>query len=195
MRLILIRHGRTEANEKHLYCGSTDIPLSDAGRKELEDIKQHAVYPDVAGMRIITSGKQRCDETLDILFGTSRHETDPDFCEIDFGVFEMRSYEDMKDDPVYIEWISGDNEANIAPGGESGNIMTDRVIRGIRHLEEDGRDALLVTHGGVIAAVMAYMFPEENRNRYEWQPYCGGGYIIDTEDRSWERIPEKDQPV
>ena len=31
MRILLLRHGITEANEKHLYCGSTDLPLSPAG--------------------------------------------------------------------------------------------------------------------------------------------------------------------
>ena len=30
MRILLLRHGITEANEKHLYCGSTDLPLSPA---------------------------------------------------------------------------------------------------------------------------------------------------------------------
>ena len=25
MTIYLIRHGKTEANEKHLYCGSTDL--------------------------------------------------------------------------------------------------------------------------------------------------------------------------
>ena len=190
MRLILIRHGRTEANEKHLYCGSTDISLSAAGRSELEELRDHSVYPDVSGMRIMTSGKKRCDETLDILFGKMPHETDSDFCEMDFGVFEMRSYDQMKEDPQYIEWISGDNEANVCPGGESGKLMTGRVLRGIEDLLQNGKDTLLVTHGGVIAAVMAWMFPQENRSRYEWQPACGKGYIIDTAEHSWSMIPE-----
>ena len=35
MRILLLRHGITEANEKHLYCGSTDLPLSRAGREAL----------------------------------------------------------------------------------------------------------------------------------------------------------------
>jgi len=43
MKLILIRHGKTEANEKHLYCGSTDIPLSDGGKAEL--IEKNGVSP------------------------------------------------------------------------------------------------------------------------------------------------------
>lgn len=32
-RLYLIRHGNTEANLQHRYCGSTDLPLSQPGRR------------------------------------------------------------------------------------------------------------------------------------------------------------------
>ena len=188
MKLILIRHGLTEANEKHLYCGSTDIPLSGAGIDALKKKREEGTLPDITGLRVITSGMKRCGETLALLFGDIEHETDTDFREMDFGVFEMRSYDEMKDDPQYIEWISGDNEANIAPGGESGNIMTARVIRGLGRLTDDGRGALVVTHGGVIAAIMAYLFPGEGKNRYEWQPGAGGGYEIDTEAGTYRRF-------
>lgn len=179
MKLVLIRHGVTAANEKHLYCGSTDIGLSDAGRTALARRKEVAEYPDVSGLRVVTSGKKRCEETLEILYGNVEHEIDPAFCEIDFGAFEMRSYEELKNDPAYIEWITGDNERNIAPGGESGEIMTKRVLEGLERLIAGGRDTLLVTHGGVIAAIMAHLFPGEGKNRYEWQPSPGGGYLID----------------
>ena len=42
MRILLLRHGITEANEKHLYCGSTDRPrrASAAGNARTG----HAVY-------------------------------------------------------------------------------------------------------------------------------------------------------
>ena len=39
-------------------------------------------------------------------------------------------------------------------------------------------DAVIVTHGGVIAAIMAHLFPE-GKNRYEWQSPNGGGYVIE----------------
>ena len=39
MRLILLRHGLTEANERHLYFGSTDLPLSERGREALRRSK------------------------------------------------------------------------------------------------------------------------------------------------------------
>ena len=184
MKLILIRHGRTEANERHLYCGSTDLPLSPAGRTALEDRRKTASYPSPEGMRVLTSGMLRCEETLAVLYGDLPHTADPAFREMDFGAFEMRSYEEMKEDPAYIAWISGDNEESVTPGGESGNGMTERVLGGLDRLLSEGRDTLLVTHGGVIAAIMARLFPEEGKNRYEWQPEPGGGYEIDLDERS-----------
>lgn len=185
MKLILIRHGKTAANDLRLYCGKTDIGLSDNGIKELENIK-YAL--DITGMRVITSGKKRCEQTLLLLFGDVPHESDPAFCEMDFGAFEMRSYDEMKNDGDYIAWISGDNEKNVAPGGESGEIMQKRVFEGLDRLLIDGRNTLLITHGGVIAAVMSRLFPGENKNRYEWQPAPGGGYEADTEKRTYEAL-------
>ena len=141
------------------------------------------------GMRILTSGKKRCEETLEILFGKLPHEADPAFREMEFGAFEMRSYEEMKDDQEYIAWISGDNEKNVAPGGESGEIMKERVLDGFGRLIAEGKDTLLVTHGGVIALITAELFPEENKNRYEWQPKPGGGHSVDTVNRTYSAIP------
>ena len=185
MKLILIRHGKTEANEKHLYCGSTDLPLSEGGKSELTERKSTVKYPSIDGFRILTSGMRRCEETLTILFGDIPHDTDTAFREMDFGAFEMRSYEEMKNDPDYIAWITGDNEANVTPGGESGNLMTERVFEGLKRLIADGRDTLIVTHGGVIAAVMTYLFAAEGKNRYEWQPKPGGGYVIDVTGKQY----------
>ena len=188
MKLILIRHGNTEANEKHLYCGSTDLPLSHAGKAALLERKAAAGIPLAEGFRILTSGMRRCEETLSLLYGEVPHETDAAFREMDCGAFEMRSYEEMKTDPAYIAWISGNNEANVCPGGESGEIMTARVVKGLEKLMADGRDSLLVTHGGVIAAIMTYLFPEEGKNRYEWQPKPGGGYAIDLAAKTWRGV-------
>lgn len=173
MRILLLRHGITEANEKHLYCGSTDLPLSPAGRAALR--RQEMPAP---GTRFITSGMRRCNETLQALFGTVPYEIEPDFREIDFGDFEMKSYEMLKDDPAYQTWLTGDNEKNVPPNGESGEHMTRRALAAFARVQKAGRDAVIVTHGGVIAAIMAHLFPE-GKNRYEWQSPNGGGYVIE----------------
>ena len=179
MTVYLIRHGETEANEKRLYCGSTDLSLSEPGRAELEQL-----HYDINNVRFITSGMKRTNETLQILFGDVPFEVEPRFREVDFGIFEMHSYEDLKDTPPYQAWITGDNEANIPPQGESGVQMRERVLIAFSEIRED---TCIIAHGGVIAAIMDQMFPDESKNRYEWQPQPGHGYAI--EDNSYRRIP------
>ena len=188
MKLVLLRHGATAANEAHVYCGAADPGLSAAGKTALINRKKTCRYPGICGMHVITSGMKRCEETLAVLYGDVPHETDSAFREMDFGVFEMRSYEELKTDPLYLDWITGDNETNIAPDGESGEIMTQRVRNGLVRLLREERDVLLVTHGGVIAAIMSDLFPAEKKNRYEWQPNLGRGYVADLCDMRYVRF-------
>ena len=170
MTIYLIRHGKTEANEKRLYCGSTDLPLSETGRKELSCISY-----DIKNIRFLTSGMKRTNETLKVLFGDVPFEEDPGFREVDFGIFEMRGYEELKEDLDYRNWCAGDNEANVPPGGESGRQMKQRVLEAFSEIKED---TVLICHGGVIAAIMEHLFPEENKSRYAWQPPNGRGYCL-----------------
>ena len=170
MTIYLIRHGKTEANERHLYCGSTDLSLSDAGRAELQQL-----HYDIKNVRFLTSGMKRTNETLRILFGDVPYEEDSRFREVDFGIFEMRSYEELKDTPEYQTWITGGNESNIPPHGESGVQMRNRVLGALADLKED---TCIITHGGVIAIIMENLFPNEGKNRYQWQRAPGMGYVV-----------------
>lgn len=170
MTIYLIRHGKTVANERRLYCGSTDLSLSDAGRTELR--KLHYCVGDAC---FVTSGMRRTDETLELLFGAVPHVVESRFREVDFGRFEMHSYNELKDRDDYQQWLCGDNEQNIPPDGESGAQMTVRVLDAFAALRGD---TVVVTHGGVIAAIMAHLFPLEGKSRYDWQPPAGHGYRL-----------------
>jgi len=174
MIIYLIRHGKTEANERRLYCGSTDLSLTEAGKAELRNL-----HYDIQNVRFLTSGMKRCNETMELLFPGIPYEIDPRFREVDFGIFEMHSYDELKDTPEYQAWLTGDNERNVPPEGESGQQMASRVLAAFAQIEED---TCLVTHGGVIAAIMAHLFPHEGKSRYQWQPPNGHGYCI-MEDR------------
>ena len=174
--IYLIRHGKTPANEAHLYCGSTDLSLSEAGIEELRD-RHYDISPD----RFITSGMKRTEQTLKLLFGAVPFTVEPGFREVDFGIFEMKSYQQLKDDPQYQIWLTGDNEKNTPPGGESGADMTDRVLQAYRKVEALPGDTVIVSHGGVIAAILAALFPEEGKSRYQWQPKPGCGYAVSSE--------------
>ncbi len=173
--IYLIRHGKTPANEQHLYCGSTDLPLSEAGLSELKDL-----HYCVGNARFITSGMKRTEQTLKALFGDVPFSVEPGFREVDFGVFEMHSYEQLKLRQDYQAWLTGDNESNIPPQGESGIQMTQRVIAAFEKYANSAQNTVIVTHGGVIAALMAHLFPQEQKSRYQWQPKPGHGYAIEN---------------
>ena len=172
--LYLIRHGRTEANEKWLYCGSTDLFLSEKGAEDLKGIS----YEVPTDTLFVTSGMNRTEQTLNILFGDMPHKIDKRFREVDFGIFEMKSYESLKEQEDYQTWISGDNEKNVPPKGESGEQMKIRVLKGLEDVQKEEKPVVVVCHGGVIAAIMEYLYPLENKNRYLWQPNPGHGYLI-----------------
>ena len=170
MTIYLIRHGKTEANERWLYCGSTDFGLSEAGKAELKQL-----HYDIKNVRFITSGMKRTNETLQLLFGDVPYKVDSRFREVDFGIFEMHSYEELKDTADYQIWLAGDNESNVPPGGESGVQMKERVLMAFSEIRED---VCIITHGGVIATIMQRLFPSENKNRYDWQPENGKGFYV-----------------
>lgn len=188
MIVYLIRHGKTAANERRLYCGSSDEPLSAEGRAKLLAMRQRNVYPDVEGMKIITSGMKRTNETLEILYGSAPDRCESGFREMDFGDFEMRSYAELKTDPAYQAWIMDQSGDYVLPGGESVNVFERRVIGAFENIKED---SLIVCHGGVIVAIMQHLFPEEEKNIYQWQSENGRGYriVLDGKNRTYRSIP------
>ena len=191
MILYLVRHGLTRANEAHLYCGSTDLSLSPEGRTALAAAKAAGRWPRAD--RYYTSGMKRTEETLAILYPGVTGTALPGLREIDFGDFEMKSYDMLKENPQYLAWISGDNEKNVCPHGESGEQAQARAKLALVAILEKDTDALVVAHGGVIAGAMESWFPAEGKNRYTWQPRPGQGYGIrfaEGRPQAYWTIPE-----
>jgi alpha-ribazole phosphatase len=190
--VLLLRHGMTCANEEHLYCGRLDPPLSPKGRKALEAGTNNCA----SGIweAFYTSGMKRAQETLRILFG-EKAAREARVCtglrEMDFGIFEGKSYEELKDTPSYQAWISGSNEKNTCPGGGSGIQMREAAVASFEKIlmEESAQRIVIVTHGGPMAAIMQALFPQEDKNRYEWQSDFGKGYLlqINTDSLTGER--------
>ncbi len=68
-RLFLCRHGKTEANEKGIYCGGgSDSPLNKKGKKQGELLgKALKKYYKFQGNLIISSDRSRAIETAQII--------------------------------------------------------------------------------------------------------------------------------
>ena len=190
MKLHLLRHGMTIANERRLYCGWSDVGLTESGREQLMRLKECCEYPDAVGCEIITSGMRRTDESLKLIYSRAADRIIPDLREMHFGSFEMHSYEELKEDGQYQAWIMDESGTVCTPGGESSAVFQTRVRTAVEALQ---RDAIVFSHGGVISAIMQHFFPEEGKNLYEWQPANGCGYtlILEGERAEYQFIPQK----
>lgn len=179
MEFILVRHGKTEYNERRQYCGALDPDLSDLGRQELERSDAKPFLRDHAPDMVFCSPMKRTLQTAAILLDGKEVPlvAVPELREIDFGDFEGRSYEDMKDDPAYTAWLDTNCEGPI-PGGDFPDLFRDDVAVCFESLLETCRTegverALVVSHGGVLGTILE-RFAEPEKHWYEYNFPCGG---------------------
>ena len=57
-RISIVRHGRTAGNDKGLYIGKTDLPLTEQGKDELRALYEMYEYPRVH--KVYSSPLERC---------------------------------------------------------------------------------------------------------------------------------------
>ena len=132
MKIYLIRHGLTEYNAQRRYQGRSDLPLSESGRKAL---LSSGKTPDT----VYVSPLRRARETASVLFPASEQFVLPDLTEMDFGIFEGRTADEMEADPVcgpaYRSWVAGMCTGR-CPGGEDLAGFIERSVRGFLQAAE-----------------------------------------------------------
>ncbi|WP_431803800.1 histidine phosphatase family protein [Halobacillus andaensis] len=112
MDLYLIRHGETTSNYEKRYIGWRNEPLSEQGRKQVRLLSQ--MLPGFE--TVFASDLLRCTQTAEALAGT--WQINRALREYDFGDFDGKSYEELKEDEQYRSWID-DLENVTPPGGET----------------------------------------------------------------------------
>lgn len=183
--IYLIRHGMTEANKKKLYYGATDVPLSNEGVDLVGEFALAGKYPSSDGADLYTTGMLRTDQTFFLVYGCKDYQVIPELKEYNFGQFEMKTYEEIKDLPAYQAWVTDETGLTPCPKGESPVAFRTRVEAGFSKLlanhslpGSEERKTIVVCHGGVIADIMAICFPTEDKDIYRWIPEPGRGYRI-----------------
>lgn len=177
MKLTLIRHGITHGNKYGLYYGATDLPLLEEGIAELRERKLTHIYPEAP--LYYTSPLQRTQQTLREIYGDVLFTVVEGFREMNFGDFEMRTVEDLRQDAAFLAW-SGRMDTSRCPNGESFADVQARALEAIAPILAAGEDAVCVIHGGVIATLMFLWFPGKAFD--DWMIHPGTGWYITVED-------------
>lgn len=183
-----IRHGATNANINGQYIGSTNVPLCEEGIKDIQNLKNALHYPNVG--KIYCSPLDRCIQTSKIIYDQIEPCIVPELAECNFGSWEGKTAEELKDHPLFIDWLSSKN--GVAPeNGESLFDFNNRICSAFEKIVVDIvnnkiKDAAIITHGGVIMTLLAtYGLPKAKF--YDWIVGNACGYSARIIPSLWMR--------
>lgn len=183
-----IRHGSIDDTLAGKYIGITDAPLSDRGRMDLRKLDYEYKYP---GTQVVfTSPLKRCTETAKILYPEQNPLVIDNLSECNFGEWEGKTADELKNDPDFEKWLAGDSSVK-PPRGESNADFTRRVCKMFESIVEGlmktgTTESVIVTHGGVIMTLLAvYGLPQAKP--FEWTMDNGFGYSLRVTPVLWQR--------
>ena len=172
MELILMRHGTTQGNLERRFIGTLDVPLLPQGEELARRVG--ATLPAVE--HIYRSPLQRCRRTAELLWPGVEMTVVDELRESDFGPFEGKNHEELRDDPMYQRWLAGEMVV--------GEPAEDCARRGSRALAALADDALVhgcgrigvVSHGGLLMGMLTLHGRPARQGFYDWYPQNCGGY-------------------
>lgn len=184
----LIRHGITIANTNGIYAGITDYSLSKYGIEHLDKLKKNYQYPKTE--ILYTSPLKRCTETCEILYPEAKTIVVPDLRECNFGDWERKTVEELKNNKDFKNWLDSDKKTS-PPNGESSQDFSirictafDKLVEGI--IRTGITSSTMVTHGGVIMILLTvFGLPRANFN--DWIVENGCGYSVRITPSLWMR--------
>lgn len=161
--LYIIRHGKTDWNERHKIQGRTDIPLNDEGRAMAEEAREE--YKDVNFDVVFCSPLVRAKETAEILLKGRNLPINIDdrLMEMSFGEYEgIENSFDIPDCPINVLFFHPEEYTTPVKGAESIDDLIARTGDFLREKVEPelekGKDVLIVGHGAMNSSIVSQVW-------------------------------------
>jgi broad specificity phosphatase PhoE len=165
MQVFAIRHGETAWSVTGQHTGTTDIPLTDNGRRLAERLRPVLAKENFA--RVFTSAMQRARETCELAGLGNAAAIDPDLVEWNYGEYEGLTPEQIHERaPGWLIFRDG------CPGGETPDQVGQRADRVIARIRAIDSDVALFAHGHVLRVLVARWI--------ELPPGAGQHFLLDT---------------
>ena len=136
--LVLVRHGRTQANREGRLQGRIDLPLDEVGERQAVAVADF-VRSGATIERVISSPLQRAQQTA-AAFGMPV-ETDERWIELSYGEYEGVPHADVPSE-VWNKWFS--DRHFVPDGGESLATLDERVREACHDLLVAAREQTIV---------------------------------------------------
>lgn len=171
MILYLIRHTQPDVQAGICY-GQTNLGLADSFQAEVEAIK--ARLGEVALTHSFSSPLQRCFKLAQELSGKKLIHTDDRLMELNFGDWEMKSWDEINQSEAGKIWFS-DFIHKPCPNGECYINLQDRIINFMQGFKSipDNSQVLIVTHAGPIRSFLTLLEGVEPTTSFDQMVHYG----------------------
>ncbi|WP_127132905.1 histidine phosphatase family protein [Pseudoflavitalea rhizosphaerae] len=158
LKVFLLRHGETAYNaDNNRYCGRTDIPLTEKGIKQAEEVKRQLEGIEFAA--VYSSPLQRAYTTAKIASGKDPVK-DERLIEADFGTWEAKTKEEFiaENESIWLNWMNNPGIHRAGGTGETGAEIVVRVDDFFQSLLQDYSEGniMVVAHNGINRLFMAH---------------------------------------
>ena len=162
-KIILIRHGQTDGNAKKQYCGMLDLGLNQNGRLQVEKLGCRLKKDSI--QMIYSSDRKRALESARIIFKGRRINKIAGLREINFGIFEGKNHQEIRETnaDIYDRWLI-DPYNTAVPESENLPDFQERVTRALEKiiLANANKTVAIVCHGGTISIVLSRINGSKN---------------------------------
>jgi len=192
-RVLLIRHGETDANRKGIVQGCrVNVDLNEKGLAQARDLSSFLSAAKFNVKLICTSALERAKQTASYIVSGSRKTMElKELNEMDYGekwdgVDVVKIMTELK--ALATRWAKGETSAACPDGGESPMDVLDRAKRAlstvVQAMESDPDDdavAVIVAHNFVNKVLLSHSETGSvsNMHRFEQQHTCVN--VLDVE--------------
>jgi broad specificity phosphatase PhoE len=148
VEIVLVRHGETEWSRSGRHTGRTDVPLTEAGVRNAEQLAPRLEQRRFAA--VFTSPLSRASETCRLAGLGEGAQVREELLEWDYGDYEGITTEEIRRArPGWLLWRDG------CPGGEDVEQVGGRADTLIEELRSLAGDAALFAHGHLLRVLAA----------------------------------------
>lgn len=159
--LLLVRHGRTEANAHGGLAGRSPVGLDETGRAQAEALRDRLSGVPLAA--VVTSPLPRCRRTVELAVPGHTAQVEQRLVECGYGDWQGRPLKDLAEEPLWQVVQQHPSAARFpGPDGEAIAEMSARAVAAVREWDARVADAhgpeavwLACSHGDVIKSIVA----------------------------------------
>lgn len=184
LRILLIRHGETDWNRDRRIMGREEVPLNEAGVKQIHHMKESLESAPIDA--VYSSPLLRALETAQILIGERDLEPmrDSRLEEVDYGDWVGMTFRDARQTPGYVPYYER-LDTPVAPNGESLYQVRDRGMGFLGDLQKKhpNQMILVVSHADWIKCILMHLLDIPFRNIWKFRIDNGSVSLLEMEEK------------